>query len=64
MLEGRLFNVSHDGDIVVISVANDDVKIEGRSPLGDSAYASPAVANGGIYFRGFKKLAFLKAKGQ
>ncbi|OAI56350.1 hypothetical protein AYO47_09110 [Planctomyces sp. SCGC AG-212-M04] len=63
MLEGRLFNVSHEGEIVVVSVANDEVKIEGRSPLGDSAYASPAVANGGVYFRGFKKLAFLKAKG-
>ncbi|QDT53586.1 outer membrane biogenesis protein BamB [Caulifigura coniformis] len=62
LLEGRLFNVSHEGEIVVISLANDEVKIEGRNPLGDSAYASPAVANGGIYFRGFKKLAFLKAR--
>ncbi len=62
MVDGRLFNVSHEGEIVVVSVAGDQVKIEGRSPLGDSAYASPAVANGGIYFRGFKKLAFLKAK--
>jgi outer membrane protein assembly factor BamB len=64
MLEGRLFNVSHEGEIVVLGFPNDEVKVEGRSPLGDSAYASPAVANGGIYFRGFKKLAFLKAKGK
>lgn len=64
MLEGRLFNVSHEGEVVVLSFSGDEVKIEGRSPLGDSAYASPAVANGGIYFRGFKKLAFLKARGQ
>jgi hypothetical protein len=64
LVDGRLFNVSHEGEIVVISLANDEVKIEGRSPLGDSAYASPAVANGGIYFRGFKKLAFLKARGK
>jgi len=62
MIDGKLFNVSHDGEIVVVSVADDAIKIEGRSPLGDSAYASPAVANGGVYFRGFKKLAFLKAK--
>ena len=64
MLEGRLFNVSHEGEIVVLSFPDDDVQIEGRSPLGDSAYASPAVANGGVYFRGFKKLAFLKAGGK
>ncbi len=64
MVDGKLFNVSHDGEIVVVSLANDEIKIEGRSPLGDSAYASPAVANGGIYFRGFHKLAFLKPGGK
>lgn len=64
MLEGRLFNVSHEGEIVVLNFADDKINVESRNPLGDSAYASPAVANGGIYFRGFKKLAFLKAAGK
>jgi outer membrane protein assembly factor BamB len=62
LVDGKLYNVSHDGEIVVVSVAGDQIRVDGRSPLGDQAYASPAVANGGIYFRGFRKLAFLKAK--
>jgi outer membrane protein assembly factor BamB len=62
MIDGRLYGVSHEGEIIVVDVSGPEPQLVGRSPLGDESYASPAVANGRVYFRGFHKLAALKAK--
>lgn len=62
MIDGKLYCVSHNGEIVVVDSAAPEYKLLGRSPLGDESYSSPAVGNGRVYFRGFKRLASLKAK--
>lgn len=62
MIDGRLFSVSHEGEVIVIDADSAELTLLGRNPLGDQSYASPAVANGRVYFRGFKKLACLKAR--
>jgi outer membrane protein assembly factor BamB len=62
MIDGKIYGVSHDGEIVVVDTTGPELKVLGRNPLDDSAYASPAVANGRVYFRGFHKLACLKSR--
>jgi outer membrane protein assembly factor BamB len=61
MIDGKIYCVSEAGEIVVIGTGP-GFEVLGRSPLGDESYSTPAVANGRVYFRGFSKLACLKAK--
>ncbi len=61
LVDGRLYCVSEEGEVVVIA-ASPVFQEYGRSPLGDSSYSTPAVANGRMYLRGFHKLACLKAE--
>ncbi len=49
-LGDRLFGVSKEGEVVVL-VAADRFEVLGRTPLGEPCYATPAVADGVIYFR-------------
>lgn len=60
LIEGKLYCISEEGEIVVID-ASPTFRLHGKSPLGDQSYSTPAVANGRVYFRGFGKLACLKA---
>lgn len=47
---GKLYAVSSKGELVVIEAA-DQFKVLGRSDLGESSHATPAVANGRMYIR-------------
>jgi outer membrane protein assembly factor BamB len=62
MIDGRLYNISQDGEVVVVDVTGPEFKLLGRSPLGDQSYSTPAVGDGRVIFRGFHTLASLKAK--
>jgi outer membrane protein assembly factor BamB len=61
LIDGKLYGVSETGDIIVLAASPELTEL-GRSPLGDQSYSTPAVANGRVYFRGFQKLACLKAE--
>lgn len=54
-VNGNLYAVSEEGEVVVAR-ASKDFEILGRSPLGGRSHATPAVADGKIYFRTFNKL--------
>lgn len=60
LIDGALYCISEDGEVVVID-ASPTYRLHGRSPLGDASYATPAVANGRVYLRGFSRLCCLKA---
>ncbi|MFG0335368.1 MAG: PQQ-binding-like beta-propeller repeat protein [Maioricimonas sp. JB049] len=60
LIDGALYCISEDGEVVVIDAAP-TFRLFGRSPLGDASYATPAVANGRVYLRGFSRLCCLKA---
>ncbi len=61
LIDGRLYCVNEGGDIFVLDAAP-EFRFHGVSPLGDGSHATPAVANGRVYFRGFGRLASLKAR--
>jgi outer membrane protein assembly factor BamB len=61
VVDGKLYGVSEEGEIVVLAAAP-EFREYGRSPLGDGSHASPAVANGRLYVRGFQRLVSLRAK--
>jgi outer membrane protein assembly factor BamB len=56
----RIFCVSLDGDVFVIA-ASKDYKLLARNPLGEPCTATPAVADGRIYFRTESSLICLGA---
>ena len=60
LLDGKLYNISETGEVVVVS-ATPELEVLGHSQLGDHAHATPAVANGRLYLRGFHRLACLNA---
>jgi outer membrane protein assembly factor BamB len=49
-IDGRLFCVDRRGDVIILK-AGDKFEQLARNPLGDDCFATPAVANGAIYFR-------------
>lgn len=49
-VEGRLYNVSKQGEVVVLA-AGDRFEVLHRIQLGESSYATPAVAGGVMYLR-------------
>ncbi len=49
-VDGRLFCVNRRGDVIVLA-ASDKFEQLARNSLGDDCIATPAVANGAIYFR-------------
>ena len=61
VVDGKLYGVSEVGEVVVLA-ASPEFREYGRSPLGDGSHASPAVANGRLYIRGFQRLVSLRAK--
>lgn len=60
LIDGKIYCISEDGEVVVIA-ASPQFELLGKSPLGDASYATPAVANGRLYLRGFRTLTALKA---
>ncbi|MGE0376844.1 MAG: PQQ-binding-like beta-propeller repeat protein, partial [Planctomycetaceae bacterium] len=51
LIDGHLYGPSEEGEIVVLSTTP-ELKVVGRSPLGDRIHSTPAVGNGRVYFRG------------
>ena len=54
-VDGRLYNVSKDGEVVVIA-AGDKFELLHRIPLDEPSFATPAVAGGVMYLRTSKHL--------
>jgi outer membrane protein assembly factor BamB len=48
--DGKLFGVSTTGQVVVLA-AKEQFALLGRTELGEQCHATPAIANGAIYFR-------------
>lgn len=63
VVDGKIYCISEDGMVAVMD-ASDTYKFHGFSPLGDDSYATPSVANGRLYLRGFRTLACLKAQNE
>lgn len=53
--DGKLFGVSTTGEVVVLA-AGREFKELGRTPLGEPAEATPAIAHGHLYFRTLTRL--------
>lgn len=60
-VNGLLYAVTEDGEVAVIRAAP-EFELLGRSPLGDRSHATPAVADGKMFFRTFGKLLCLAPK--
>ncbi len=60
LIDGHLYCAAEDGMIAVVNTTP-ELKVIGKSPLGDRIHSTPAVANGRVYFRGFQTLACLQA---
>ncbi len=58
--DGRLFCVTKLGDVLVLAAA-DRYELLARVPLGEKCYATPALANGLLYFRTYSRLFALGA---
>lgn len=56
----NIYAVSEDGDVVVAK-ATENFEVLGRSSLGDRSHATPAVADGRIFFRTFHKVVCVAA---
>lgn len=54
-LNGRLYNITRRGDLVVIG-AGDKFETIARIPLGEGSFATPAVSGGRMYLRTFTHL--------
>ena len=52
---GRLYAISEDGEVVVVS-ASKNLKLLARNPLGEESRSTPAVADGRMYLRTFSHL--------
>ena len=62
-VNGRLYGVSKNGDIVVVAAA-DRFELVARMSLGESSYATPAVAGGVIYLRTWSHLFSIGGPGK
>ena len=60
-IDGKIYCSSRTGEFTVIK-ANPKYQILGRSQLGESTHATPAISNGRMFLRGFEKLYCLEAK--
>jgi len=61
LADGRLYCVNHDGLVQVVELV-DGGKLAGTSQIDDAILASPAVADGAIYFRSDTNLWKIAAK--
>jgi outer membrane protein assembly factor BamB len=56
-----LYNVSRDGDVIVLAAANKFERVA-RTALGEESHATPAIADGRIYFRTFTHIIAIGGK--
>jgi len=61
LVDGKLYCIAEDGTVNVIA-ADRKFQLLGQSSINDDSYATPAIANGRMYLRGFGSLSCLKAK--
>lgn len=57
----HLYNISREGDVVVLAAAS-KFELTARNRLGEGSHATPAAADGRIYFRTFTHLIAIGAK--
>ena len=60
-IDGKIYCSSRTGEFTVIK-ASPKYELLGRSQLGESTHATPAVSNGRLFLRGFRTLYCLEAK--
>lgn len=60
-VDGKIYGTSDSGEVVVIA-GGDEFKVLARSDLGEATRATPAVANGRIYFRTWEHLISIGGK--
>ncbi len=56
---GNLYGLNEKGEVVVVAAAP-EYKLHGKMPLNDPSHATPAAANGRLYFRTFHRLACIE----
>lgn len=54
-VDGTLYCISEDGEVVMLA-ASPEYQLYGKVRLGDNSHATPAIADGRLYFRTFHKL--------
>ena len=59
-INGKLYGVTREGEVIVLA-ADKEYRLLARNQLGEPSHATPAVANGRLYFRGFEHLICLEA---
>jgi outer membrane protein assembly factor BamB len=59
--DGKLYLTSEDGDVFIVR-AGPKYELIGKSAIGEVVMASPAVADGVLYFRGLKHLIAIGSK--
>lgn len=59
---GNIYAVSEDGEVCVFAADPAKFRLAGRSPLGDACYATPAIADGKLFFRTHKGLVCIAGK--
>lgn len=62
-IDGKLYAVNEAGEVAVIA-ASPEYEFLGKTSLGDPSHATPAVANGKMYFRTFHRLICLPAQSE
>lgn len=61
-VDGKLYCTAVDGTVTVIDAAS-KYKLYGKSQLGEDCHATPAIADGRMFIRGFEHCFCLKATG-
>jgi outer membrane protein assembly factor BamB len=59
-VDGKIYCMTQSGDVVVID-AGPEFRVLGRTSLGEGTHATPAIANGRMFLRGFEHLFCLEA---
>jgi outer membrane protein assembly factor BamB len=59
LIDGKVYVIARTGDVLVFA-ASREFKLLARTPLGEKAFSTPAVANGNLYLRTFSKLYCIK----
>lgn len=61
LVGGRLFCMSEEGELVVVA-ADENLKLLGRTPLGEGSESTPAVSDGVMYLRTYSHLISVGGK--
>lgn len=61
--DGKIYVVGENGIVIVLDADEDEVDVLAKNDLGDSCLATPAIADGRIYFRTRTKLMCFQEEG-